>query len=186
MQKVARWCDWQRQGLEHCVLTGTAEGLTLDGVVAGCDPALFGAYYWVRTDAQFHTREVRLCFTGGRCLHLASDGRGQWQDVTRAAAIPALEGCIDVDIGITPATNTLPVRRLGLAVGASAEILAAFVPPPETGAGEAAPRMTRQRYTRLDETRYRYEGLESGFTAEIEVDAAGMVLDYPGVFRRLG
>lgn len=30
-----------------------------------------------------------------------------------------------------------------------------------------------------------HEGLDSGFSAEIEVDAAGLVLDYPGVFRRL-
>lgn len=185
MQRMARWCDWQRQGLEHCVLTETAKGLTLEGVVAGSDPVGFGAHYRVRTDAQFHTREVRLSFAGGHSLHLASDARGQWRDVARGTALPALDGCLDVDIGITPATNTLPIRRLGLAVGASAEIPAAFVPPPEPGAGKAAPRLARQRYTRLGEAGYRYEGLESGFTAEIEVDAAGLVLDYPGVFRRL-
>ncbi|MFW8636517.1 putative glycolipid-binding domain-containing protein [Cribrihabitans pelagius] len=186
MQRVARWCDWQRQGLEHCVLTETADGLRLEGVAAGSDPVAFGAHYRVGTDAQFHTREVRLSFAGGHSLHLASDGRGQWRDVARGTALPALEGCLDIDIGITPATNTLPIRRLGLAEGASAEILAAFVPPPETGGAEIALRMARQRYTRLGEDRYRYEGLESGFTADIEVDAAGLVLDYPGVFRRLG
>jgi hypothetical protein len=43
-----------------------------------------------------------------------------------------------------------------------------------------------QAYTRLADQRYRYESLDgSGFSAELAVDADGLVLDYPGLFRRV-
>ena len=47
----------------------------------------------------------------------------------------------------------------------------------------------RQRYTcleaRPDGGLYRYEGFSTGFVADLPVDADGLVLDYPGVFRRV-
>jgi hypothetical protein len=50
-------------------------------------------------------------------------------------------------------------------------------------------RPTRQRYTCLELTpeggRYRYEGLDTGFSREIIVDADGLVIDYPGIWRRV-
>ncbi|HZA22643.1 MAG TPA: putative glycolipid-binding domain-containing protein, partial [Dehalococcoidia bacterium] len=46
----------------------------------------------------------------------------------------------------------------------------------------------RQRYGCLedqtDSGHYRFEALPSGFTAELPVDAEGLVIDYPGLFRR--
>ena len=42
---------------------------------------------------------------------VASDGAGHWRVDERER--PDLEGCLDVDIQITPFTNTLPIRRLG-------------------------------------------------------------------------
>ena len=43
-----------------------------------------------------------------------------------------------------------------------------------------------QRYTAIDSTLlYRFESIESGFTAELPVDEDGFVLDYPGLFKRL-
>jgi hypothetical protein len=42
-----------------------------------------------------------------------------------------------------------------------------------------------QRYTCPKEGElYRYESLESDFMADLRVDADGLVLDYPGLFRR--
>ena len=45
---------------------------------------------------------------------------------------------------------------------------------------------SRQRYTCLERGRhYRYESLESAFTRELEVDADGLVVTYPDLFRRV-
>jgi hypothetical protein len=44
----------------------------------------------------------------------------------------------------------------------------------------------RQRYTCLEPNRrYRYESLDSDFTRDIEVDEDGLVVTYPGLFRRV-
>ena len=63
----------------------------------------------------------------------------------------ALKGCTDIDLGCSPSTNTLPIRRLRLAVGASSTIQAAWVLFPQLEVVKAA-----QTYTRLDEYTYRY------------------------------
>jgi uncharacterized protein len=48
------------------------------------------------------------------------------------------------------------------------------------------PERAEQRYTcMISNLRYRYEGLISGFTAELDFDEVGLVLDYPETFRRV-
>lgn len=93
---------------------------------------------------------------------------------------PDLADAVDLDIVITPFTNTLPIGRLALEVGASADIVAAWV---DTDALEVHP--DPQRYTRLNLSTYRYESLDSDFTADIDVDEDGFVLRYPGLFERI-
>lgn len=181
-----RWHDWSGQGLEHCVCTSGAEGVRLEGVVAGTRHGLYGGHYLVRTDAAFCTREVRVVYVGGPTMHVISDGAGHWQDALTGQALPDLDGCYDVDIGITPATNTLPIKRLQLAAEESREIAAAYVPLPDQIAGPFHPQRAEQRYTCLvRDTRYLYEGLFRAFSAELEVDAEGVVIDYPDTFRRV-
>jgi hypothetical protein len=42
-----------------------------------------------------------------------------------------------------------------------------------------------QRYTRLDATSYRFDSLDSDFTADLTVDDDGFVVEYPELFERL-
>lgn len=186
MKNVVRWCDWEGKGLEHCVCLEDSDGLTLEGVVVTTQDGLHGGHYRVRTDAAFRTREVRVDHVGGPSLYVAADGEGHWRDLIGDRALPELNGCLDVDIRMTPATNTLPIRRLKLKAEEISDIAVAYVPLPGQMAGDFLPRRVEQRYTHLaPDSRYRYEGLATGFTVELEVDEAGLVLDYPGVFRRV-
>lgn len=181
-----RWQDWSGAGLEHCMCNIETEGLTLEGVVAGMRLGLYGGHYLVRTDAAFHTREVRVAYLGGPVLHVTSDGAGHWQNALTGQELSELEGCHDVDVGITPATNTLPIKRLQLVEGERRDIAAAYVPLPDQITGAFLPQRAEQRYTCLvRDRRYLYEGLFRAFSAELEVDAAGLVIDYPETFRRV-
>lgn len=183
---VVRWQDWEGHGLEHCLCHETADGLVLEGVVVGTRHGEYGGRYFVRTDPDFRTREVRVRYVGGPSMHVESDGNGNWHDATRNRDLPAIEGCIDVDIGITPATNTLPIKRLRLKAQESKDIIAAYVPLPDQIDGDFLPQRAEQRYTCLTpDHRYRYEGLFRAFTAELEIDKDGLVLDYPDTFRRV-
>ena len=93
-----------------------------------------------------------------------------------------LKGCSDVDIMITPFTNTLPIRRLNLALHESREISVVYFSLPDLTVSRLD-----QRYTFLlqekDHSVYKYESLNSGFTRDIKVDADGLVIDYPGIFK---
>ena len=79
---------------------------------------------------------------GGRVvdLRVTSAARGGW--TLNGVPQPRLAGCADVDLGFTPATNLLPIRRLALKVGERAEAPAAN-PPMATAASMRHPVLPR-------------------------------------------
>ncbi len=93
---------------------------------------------------------------------------------------PDLDGCIDVDFGWSPLTNTLPIRRIGLQDHRPHEIDVAWIREGTLEVGKSA-----QRYTRTGPAAVLFESLRSGFTASLQVDEDGLVQVYPGLFRRL-
>ncbi len=105
-------------------------------------------------------------------LILEHDGQGSWVDR------PELDGCLEVDISITPLTNTLPIRRLKLEPGDSREIRAVYIELPRLSVS-----VMPQRYSRLGERLYRYQS--EGFQADRSVDEPDLVVDSPGLWRRL-
>jgi hypothetical protein len=186
MTIIVRWTDWEGAGLELCALREDADALSLEGALVGTRDGLYGAFYTVRTDALFRTREVEVCYAGGARLRVASDGEGRWRDLLHDVSLQDLDGCLDVDIGVTPATNALPIRRLKLAANESRDIVVAYVPLPSQITGAFRPTRADQRYTCVVPGRtYRYEGLFRSFSANLDIDDAGLVLDYPPMFRRV-
>lgn len=108
---------------------------------------------------------------------LGADGAGNW---TRDdEPMPDLHGALDVDLGFTPATNTLPIRRLALDVGASAPVQSAWLRFPEL-------RLERleQTYTREDDRVFRYRAMVDGnlFIARLDTDRFGRVVRYEGLW----
>lgn len=111
-------------------------------------------------------------------LRLEHDGAGRWR--VNGTEAPALTGCTDVDLGVTPSTNALPINRLRLAENASAVIRAAWVQFPRLDVVPA-----EQSYARLGDRRYSYRSLASGFEAVIDADQDGLPVEYAGVWRRI-
>jgi hypothetical protein len=108
---------------------------------------------------------------------LTADGSGHW---TRdGAPAPELAGALDIDLGFTPATNTLPIRRLALAVGESAPVRSAWLRFPELRLEPL-----EQTYTRESDRIYRYNALVDNepFIAQLDTDAFGRVLHYEGLW----
>jgi hypothetical protein len=105
-------------------------------------------------------------------VHLERDAADQW--TLNGTPIPAVAGCLDLDLNFSPVTNLLPIRRLRLAVGHSAEVRAAWLRFPEFTL-EPLP----QVYRRTGEHTYRYESSGGAFVAHLTVDAVGWVTRYP-------
>lgn len=180
---TTRRVAWRRadeiQADEHCTLTLRDSGLSLMGTVLGAEAGLpVRIEYRVLTDAAGLTTAVYVRDLRGfeqRTLSLARDPKGGWTIDGQPAR--ALKGCTDVDLGCSPSTNTLPIRRLRLGVDAAQTIQAAWVRFPDLTVHKAS-----QTYTRLDESRYRYASRT--FEAELLVDDEGLVAEY-AEWRRL-
>lgn len=180
---VARWQDWAGTGMQHLVLHEGPEAIVAEAMVLGGDEdgRIFAARFRIECDLGWRTRRVEAGLLGtGLPLVLVGDGAGHWRDGAGAPR-PDLEGAIDVDLPITPFTNTLPIRRLGLGAGNSADLGVVYIVPAE---GTAV--IDNQRYTCIEpRRRYRYTALDIDFVRELEVDADGLVVIYPGLFRRV-
>jgi hypothetical protein len=184
MERNIMWTPWSEPGLEHLRLLQQNETILADSIVVGVSNRMpFRLHYEITCDSNWNVKELSLTLLSGnrKSVKIQADGQGHWSTHT-GDPVPSLEGCIDVDISATPFTNTLPIRRLALKPGQSAELLLAYVLIPEMKL------MTdRQRYTSLetyaDGALYRYESLESDFSAELSVDSDGLVIDYPGLFK---
>lgn len=182
LKRVVVWKNLLLNGADYCSLWDTAEGWLLKGIVVGVleDHRPLLATYEVHCDEQWHTHRVQVERTIGvdvKSLNLTVETRGGWRSSGRE--LREAEGCVDVDLALTPATNTLPIRRLDLPVGGTESVVAAWVKLPDL-----AVQRLPQRYTRLTKNTYRYES-NTGFSAEIAVDDLGLVTTYPGGWERI-
>ncbi|MGI9073901.1 MAG: putative glycolipid-binding domain-containing protein [Bryobacteraceae bacterium] len=183
LQKAVVWRNLQANGSDYCELWRTAEGWVLKGtaiaVLGEAGPVL--CTYDIQCDNHWQTQRAEVTRRIGsdvRKISLLVESRGSWQE--SGQQLPGLHECVDVDLSITPATNTLPIRRLKLLVGASHEATAAWVRLPEL---EVQP--LSQRYTRIDSDTYRYESA-TGYSTILRVDEKGLVKLYFGAWEVVG
>ncbi|MDQ0118416.1 putative glycolipid-binding domain-containing protein [Pseudarthrobacter sp902506025] len=154
----------------------TAEGETLRALSTWVNEN--GHYdYEVTLDRRWIFRELRLHRHDDGQLEIRRHRDGTWN--VNQVLRPDLQGAVDVDLALSPFTNTLPVRRLDLPLGVRTEIITAYVAVPSL---QVTP--DPQAYTRTAANLYLYESLDSDFSRQITVDADGFVIDYPGLYTR--
>jgi hypothetical protein len=130
-----------------------------------------------------HDWRTRLAIVTGSAagapkrFEFGADGAGRW--TLNGAPLSLVEGALDIDLGFTPATNLLPIRRLDLAVGERADVRTAWVRFPELRV-EAL----EQSYQREAARVFRYDALVDGerFQARLDTDEFGRVLHYEGLW----
>jgi uncharacterized protein len=167
------WHNPHDNSAELCRLLETPGGFALAGtalVPVAHKPAR--ADYRVETDRRWLTMRAHLVLeSAGESneLRLDSDGNGHW--TLGGTRQPHLDGCLDVDLRLTAATNALPIRRLGPDIGKIVETRAAWV-----GFPDLVLEPSEQNYERLDEVTYRFRA--GDFVADLVVDHHGLVLRY--------
>jgi len=172
---TARWRTWDHEHLETVMLRWENEGWTATGEVGR-----EAVTYVLRLSATWQVRQFLLFRDLDEPdLWLGADGTGRWGEMNGDHRHD-LAGCTDVDLAVTPFTNSIPIRRLKLEVGAAADVVAAMI---DTDALGVVP--VRQRYERLTARRFRRTNLDSGEITEFDVDEYGLVHDEPDTFRRL-
>jgi hypothetical protein len=183
LKRVVVWNNFLIDGRDYCGLWHSAEGWLLKGTVVGVlkDHRPLLASYEIQCDENWFTHRVQVDRTLGndvKTLSLSVEKCSVWRSTGQE--LREVQGCNDVDLAVTPATNTLPIRRLNLQVGSSESVIAAWVKFPELTVQPLS-----QRYTRVAQNTYRYES-NTGFSAEIVVDDLGLVTAYSGGWERIG
>jgi hypothetical protein len=196
---------WERRdttGSEHA-LVDAHTGLYARGTQLAVDPIAYTCRYELQTDASWTTsrldvsaegagwaRTVRLELAAGRWRATTSEQGDLDAALTAAghagAGLPGTEdpdllyGAFDVDLTGSPLTNTLPIRRLKLLkaeAGVAHRLSVAWVIVPSLEVVQAD-----QIYTPLGDHMIRFAS--ETFSANIQVDDEGFVVDYPGLAKR--
>ncbi|MCC3278042.1 putative glycolipid-binding domain-containing protein [Arthrobacter sp. zg-Y40] len=202
----ARTIRWQ--GLDDPERTDTAVVSFRERELAAAGTSVTPGYtvtWTLSTIPGWVTRHLSVRVKGNgwaRTLLLERSTEGRWTAETTASGntgLPApglddprsLDEAQDADLGLCPLTNTMPILRLDLLNGSA--------PPDETQLTMAwveIPSLrvlpSRQVYSQVrpyspesGRAVVLYSSDTGGFTAELEVDADGAVLDYPGLAARL-
>lgn len=160
--------------------------------------ASYALDYRLETGRDWVTTELDVRARGDgwwTSLVLRRSARGDWSAAwsgegmgSLPTELPDLESAQDCDLSLCPLTNTMPILRHGL-VGASHrgdeeahDLLMAWVSVPDL-----AVTRSEQRYAvsdPVDEGGALVGFSSSGFRTTIEVDADGLVVNYPGLARR--
>ena len=181
MQTNLLWTGREYHSLENCLVdvsdneirvTSTIIG-TYEGKIYKVEYTIKASRNWERLFLEVTTRHSNKT----QYIKLESDGKGNWKG--NVANISELKGCIDVDISLTPFTNTLPINRLNLGQNSSSEIQVVYCDLLE---GRIVP--VTQKYTCLSKAKYHYQNVPNDFEAIIDVDESGFVVDYPALFVR--
>jgi hypothetical protein len=195
--RTLAWVKDDPFGVEFAEIQLAPDRLRAGGVAIGTRPMLYRLDYSVETAGGFVTSRLHVTSRGEgwrRTLDLRRSDAGVWSvvieedgevDLPPGGGDPAaLADALDCDLGLSPATNLMPILRHGLvAGGGGVELITAWVSVPDLSV-----RPDGQRYSYLrggpDHHLLRYEALDGSFTADITVDREGIVVDYPGIARR--
>jgi hypothetical protein len=98
------------------------------------------------------------------------DAAGRWTIDGRE--MPEFDNCTDIDITLTPLTNSVPVKRLQFSVIEQRQIEVRKVSP------------KKQQYTRKATDTYHFQTVPNDFEADILFGEDGFVESYPALFER--
>jgi uncharacterized protein (TIGR00725 family) len=173
------WRRLDTPGHDGCRLEGSDSGWRLDGTAVYRDgeaPAVLS--YRLECDLAWRTRRGRVHgWLGERSVEWTVERTPEGVWTLNGALVPGVEGCADLDLGFTPATNLPQLRRVALAPGQSAELPVAWLDVSD-GRFEVLP----QRYDRRTEATYWYEAPSVGYADLLEVGPTGFIRLYPGLW----
>jgi hypothetical protein len=169
----ARWSTWDGGHHETLSLAWENEAWTATGAVEREN-----IEYVIRLSPLWQVRQFILFRDQSEPdLWLGTDGRGRWGEVNGAHRTD-LDGALDVALPCTPFTRTLPIRRLPLHIGDSADLSIIEVDVETLGVVTAP-----HTYERVDELRWRLT--TRSMSAEFDVDEFGVTIDLDGAYRRI-
>jgi hypothetical protein len=180
MTASALWRRLDAPGHDACVLEELNTGWRLKGMAVFRHEGVAAQLaYEVSCDRAWHSQEARVSGwldTQPADFHIARVGQGSW--TLNGRRVLQVQGCVDVDLSFTPATNLFQLRRLALTEGQAADAPAAWL-----DLSRKTLSLLPQRYERRTDTTYRYAAPTTGYAANLQVTPLGFVRQYPRLWK---
>lgn len=164
------------------MITTNAAGYLVNSQLTGeFEGRIMRIDYQLQLNYLWHTVSVIANSRQGEhtnALSFTSDTNGNWR--FNGNAVEEFKDCIDVDISVTPFTNTLLIKRLKLNTNESRAIKVLYINLPKEEL-----HVMEQRYTKLNDGSCLYQNIGSNFEAVISIDENGLVINYPEIFERI-
>lgn len=175
------WKGLDSDTLEFCSIS-FGECILVKSTIVGCSDGIpLKAEYeiqlsknWLISSATIKTR----LGNGEQSLQLVHNGHGKWFGNDREWK--HLEGCLDIDISLSPFTNSLPLNRVQPEHLQEIKIAVVYI-----DILHFAITLEKQSYTRKADQLYGFSTERGDFTANIETDELNLVTRYPTLFERL-
>jgi len=170
---------WRRSDLpghDSCCLWKSSHGWQLSGTAIFLfeqKPCLLS--YKVNTDTNWENCMASVSGYMGKsiiALTIARAPSTYWS--INDTEVQEAADCIDLDLGFTPATNLIAIRRLSLAIGARAQAPAAWLDFPDFTL-----KRLEQQYHRISHSHYEYSAPKVGYADVLEVDDYSAIAHYP-------
>ena len=196
--------------MRFCVWTGVEEwlaeaasidlrygALSANGIQLGAHPSPYRVDYRLDASDGFVTTGLELASTGDgwrRRLLLRHDGSGRWSAEVDDdgnppggdwdGELPDLSDALDIDIGFSPLTNSIPILRHELHREGSRDFVMAWVSVPDL---RVTASKQRYEHVRTDDegATVRFLEVDRDFTADLELDSDGLLAFYPALSRRV-
>ena len=183
MQCSILWQGRQADSKEHCLIHTNESGIKVDSVIIGKQgDMIYRVEYAILLNLQWETLSFSISSLHNdviQRLDYASDGKGNWTD--QGEPVPKLDGCLYIDLPLTPFTNSLPINRLHLQNGEEQQIRVIYIDLLEEKVSPLS-----QKYKKLGDNSYHYQNVPNDFEAVITTNEDGLVTDYPGLFIQTG
>ncbi|RWZ60556.1 hypothetical protein EQV77_04470 [Halobacillus fulvus] len=177
MKKVV-WVNEESAGSEYIEVVKTHHGIEANGnIILTTEKDAFKIDYHMLLDSDWKVKRLEVNQGKASSFTLHSNGKGTWCSSLREEW--DTEGIIDLDLSITPFSNSLPINRFKWKPHHSRRLHVLFIDGLSLDI-----RVREQVYTYLGRNEfgrqfnYRCEDYETVLT----VDEDGFVTDYPGVF----
>lgn len=178
LEQAILWRRLDSPGHDACGLWRSASGWLLAGTaVFDSDGRACHLRYEVECDDSWRALRASVAgWLGIEAVALSVAGGPGKPWMLNDNVQPQAADCLDIDLGFTPATNLIPIRRLALEINEEADVPAAWLRFPDF-----VIEPLDQHYRRTGTKAYAYRAPSTGYTGTLEVAETGFITCYPGL-----
>jgi len=168
--------------IENLKISNDSKNIKIKSVVNGFKnnhPIAIKYFLNLNLDWNFTSVKIESLLDSKPDIQLKVNSDGKWFNENNLH-LEQLEGATDIDISITPFTNSLPINRLKEKLKERTELTVVYIDLLNWNIHSV-----KQYYTKLQDQIFYYEGVSSGFKSKIFTDENGIVLNYPDLFERV-